>query len=94
MISSRGYGKADTGGEVFQIATHKETTVNEIAQKVKTLVESKTGRNVTILYGDSKPGEVRRNYSDISKAGSILGYEPQYDLKEGIRKTLDFFLPS
>jgi len=86
--------EADAGGEVFQIATHKETTVNEIAQMVKTLVESKTGRNVTILYGDSKPGEVRRNYSDISKAGSILGYEPQYDLKEGIRKTLDFFLPS
>ncbi len=36
--------KSDTGGEVFQIATYKETTVNEIADKIKTIMENEIGK--------------------------------------------------
>jgi UDP-glucose 4-epimerase len=81
-------------GEVFQIATCRETTVNEIAHALKDLVESETGRKVNIVYGQARPGDVKRNYSDISKAKMMLGYELQYDLNKGLKKTLDYFLGS
>lgn len=81
----------DTGGEVFQIATYKETTINETAEKIKTLVEKETGKNVRIVYRNPRTGDVKRNYSDISKAKKILRYEPEYDLDTGLRRTFEYF---
>ena len=78
-------------GEVFQIATHKETTVNEIAAKIKEIVESSLEQNVKIVHTSPRIGDVRRNYSDISKAKRILGYEPNYDLDKGLRATFEYF---
>ena len=83
---------SDVGGEVFQIATHKETTVNEIAEKIKELVEGHTGRRVSLHYTAPRIGDVRRNYADITKSKTILGYEPQYDLDQGLAATLEYFL--
>ena len=40
--------KSDVGGEVFQIATFKETTVDEIAKKIKNLIENEIGEKVSI----------------------------------------------
>lgn len=81
-------------GEVFQIATYRETTVNEIAHAIKELVEGKTGKEVTIIHRKPRLGDVKRNYSDISKAKRVLGYDLQYDLNTGLKKTLDYFLGS
>ena len=79
------------GGEIFQIATFKETTVNEIAQKIKEIVENKTGKRVKIIYTKPRIGDVKRNYSDISKAKRLLGYEPKYNLEKGLLKTFEYF---
>ncbi|MCL4457696.1 MAG: GDP-mannose 4,6-dehydratase [Nitrospirae bacterium] len=83
---------SEVGGEVFQIATYKETTVNEIAEKIKDIVERRTGIIARIVYGQCRAGDVRRNYSDISKAEKMLGFKPLYDLEAGIEKTFDYFL--
>jgi len=81
----------ETGGEVFQIATYKETTINEIAESVRGIAEEETGKKVKIVHGDWRPGDVRRNYSDISKAKRMLGYEPAYDLGSGLKITFQYF---
>ena len=84
--------KADIGGEVFQIATFRETTVNEIAQKIKQIVEKETEKKVKIIYTQPRLGDVKRNYSDISKAKMLLGYEPKFTLEEGLLKTFKYFI--
>ncbi len=83
--------KTDVGGEVFQIATHKETTVNELADKIKVVVENETGKKVDVIYSKPRPGDIRRNYSDISKARKILKYEPRYDIDKGLKHTFEYF---
>ena len=85
--------EADVGGEVFQIATQRETTVNEITQLLKDIIVAKTGKQVEIKYGSWRQGDVKRNYSDISKAARMLGWSPGFALKEGLEKTLEYFLP-
>lgn len=82
---------SDVGGEVFQIATFRETTVNEIADKIKVLFESETGKKVSIVHGEKRLGDVKRNYSDISKAQKMLGFSPDFDLDKGLKNTLDYF---
>ncbi len=83
--------QSDVGGEAFQIATYKETTVQEIAEKIKNLMENEIGKSISIIYGESRLGDVKRNYSDISKAKRVLGYSPGFDLDKGLKNTLEYF---
>ncbi len=85
-------GQSCLGGEVFQIATHRETTINEMAARIKALVEKKTGRKVGIFFGKPRQGDVKRNFSDISKARRMLGFEPLCGTGAGLEKTLEYFL--
>lgn len=80
------------GGEVFQIATHREHTVLEVARELNRLSEKHLGRSCEIIHEKEREGEVRRTYSDISKARKILGFSPVYDLTEGLQKTFLWFL--
>ena len=82
----------DVGGEVFQIATFRETTVNEIAYKIKDIVEEALGIKVNIEHKDPRLGDVKRNYSDTSKAKKMLGWECRWDLEHGLRATAKWFL--
>jgi UDP-glucose 4-epimerase len=84
--------KTEAGGDIFQIATYHETTVNEIASRIKEIVEKETGRTVNVVYEEPRAGDVRRNYPDISKARKMLGYEPRIDMGEGLRQTFSYFM--
>ena len=83
--------KTNVGGEAFQIATYKETSVNEIADRIKQIIESELGITVNVIHGETRLGDVKRNFSDISKARQILGFSPEYDLDRGLRNTFDYF---
>jgi len=83
----------DIGGEIFQIATYKETTVNELTEQlIKSLQLYYPNLDVKVIYGQSRLGDVRRNYSDITKAKTILGFTPQYDLSTGLKETIEWFI--
>lgn len=84
--------RQNIGGEIFQIATHKEHTVLEVAEELNRLAEKYLGRKSDIVFEEERKGEIKRNYSDISKAKKMLGFEPKYDLKEGLEKTFLWFL--
>lgn len=84
--------KPGIGGEVFQIATHREHTVGEIAENLNQLAEKHLGKKSRIVYEQERKGEVKRNYSDISKARRMLGFEPKVSLEKGLEKTFLWFL--
>jgi UDP-glucose 4-epimerase len=86
--------RLDSGGEVFQIATNRETTVNEICKFIVTLVEKNTGNKTDVLHAPARVGDVKRNYSDISKAKTILNWQPRYSIEQGLVETLKYFLES
>jgi len=81
-----------TGSETFQLATNSETSVGEIAEIVRVAIKSSTGRTVEIRYADARRGDAQRNYSDVSKAQEWFGFKPQFSLRTGIQRTLDYFL--
>ena len=79
------------GGEVFQIATNVETTVNELAQKLVSVLTASGHKNIEIDHGQERLGDVRRNFSDTSKAQERLGWKAEADLDEGLRRTVNWF---
>ena len=54
-------------------------------------MENRTGKKVSIVHGRERLGDVKRNYSDISKAQRILGFSPDYNLEKGLQKTFEYF---
>ncbi len=82
----------DIGGHVFQIASSKERTVNEIAEAIAKLVESRTDLQVSVNHGEALAFEVLRNFSDTSKAKKMLDFKTVTDFSDGLALTLDYFL--
>lgn len=79
------------GGEIFQIATSKEHTLNELVGILKKVLGEK-GILMDVRHSDSRNGEIYRNYSDTSKAKRVLHWEATTSLQEGLKKTIEFFL--
>ena len=69
-------------GEVYQIATGTETSINELVD----IARETTGINFEVVHSPALNGEVAKLYSDISKAKATLGFEPGVELREGLRQ--------
>jgi UDP-glucose 4-epimerase len=80
------------GGELFQIATHNEHTVGEVAESLNLLAEEHLGWKSAVVFDTERKGEVRRSFSDITKARKMLSFEPRHELKQGLEQTFLWFL--
>jgi UDP-glucose 4-epimerase len=75
------------GNEIFNIGTGVETTDLEVFQLVRDLL----GKQVEPKYVAKRPGEIDSICLDISKAKSLLQWEPRTQLSEGARLTVSYF---
>ena len=83
---------AGVGGEVFQIATNRETTVDELAEQLRDVLAGFGVDGVEVVYGAARAGDMPRNYSDTSKARDRLGWQARTTLDTGLRQTVAWFL--
>lgn len=81
-----------SAGEIFQIATNKETTVGEMVQILIPILKKNGIDNINTFHGEKRQGDVLRNFSDTSKADALLGWRCKYDLNQGLEKTIEWFL--
>ena len=75
------------GGQIFQLASGVETTLNRLLE----LLAQTSGLTPQVRREPPRQGEIQRNYSLIDKARDVLGYAPQVDLEQGLRRTWDWF---
>ena len=80
--------RKSVSGEIFQLGSGVETSINELIALLKEI----TNVNFKVNYVAPRPGEIIRNYADISKIRKKLGYYPKVDLKQGLKKTWQWFV--
>jgi UDP-glucose 4-epimerase len=80
------------GGEIFQIATNKETTVSEVLDLLAQVLLAEGIQCPEVVMSSKRPGDVMRNYSDTSKAMEKLKWQPKVELNVGLKKTIPYFL--
>ena len=80
------------GGEVFQIATNKETTVSEMLNILMPILRQNQIQDLKIINSEKRTGDVMRNFSDTTKAETILGWHCQWSLNQGIEQTATWFI--
>ncbi len=69
------------------IGNPNELTILEFARKVVEL----TGSQSSIVFQDLPIDDPKVRQPDISKARALLGWEPEVELADGLRITLDYF---
>ncbi|MBU1863871.1 MAG: NAD-dependent epimerase/dehydratase family protein [Candidatus Omnitrophica bacterium] len=80
--------RSNQGGEVFQIGTGTETSVNKLITLLTTLL---TNKKTKIIRTAAKKGEIVRNCSSIKKAQKILRFTPMIDLENGLSDIVKYF---
>jgi len=75
------------GYEVFNLGGHEVITVNNLIK----LMEEIIGKKAKVHYGPPNPADMRSNWADVSKAGEMLGWEPQYNMRAGVEKLVEWY---
>lgn len=70
-------------GEIFNIASGQESSIEQVIDIIKQV----TARESSVIYADSRAGEVRHSRANIEKARKLLGYSPETNLREGLLLT-------
>jgi len=81
--------------EVYNVAVGGRTTLNTLFSALKEHL-SANGVSYTQapVYRDFRAGDVRHSQADISKIQMALGYAPQFDIVQGIKKAMPWYVTS
>jgi len=79
--------------EVFNVAFHARTSLNELVLLLKAAVEVRgIGFRSKVIHTEFRSGDVRHSLADITKARRLLGYEPTDDVRSGLHKAMPWYL--
>lgn len=83
----------DVKNEVYNVAVGDRTTLNALFDSIKeTLSENDVEYSSEPTYRDFRVGDVRHSQADISKAESNLGYQPEFNIQQGIQKAMPWYV--
>jgi len=75
--------RPESNGEVINIGCGKPITIRRVAE----ILASSLGQNVDpVITQKYRAGDIRHCYADLTRARSLLGYEPQVTHEEGFRE--------
>lgn len=72
-------------GEAFNIAGNEEISILALARKIKEISKSKSD----VVFEPRRPGDIQRVVPSIEKAKSLLGYEPQVTIQDGLKLSIE-----
>jgi UDP-glucose 4-epimerase len=75
-------------GRVFNVGTGNSVTLNEVYDTLAEHLGFKAKPN----YGPERVGDIKHSLADISRAKSELGYQPKVQFREGLRRTVEWYL--
>lgn len=73
--------------EVFNLGESRTVELNELIA----LLEKELGTKATIDRQPPQPGDVPQTYADISKARTLLGYNPHTQIEDGLHRFVEWF---
>jgi nucleoside-diphosphate-sugar epimerase len=75
------------GHEIINLGGHEVITINNLIK----LIEDVVGKKADVQYGPANPADMPSNWADVSKAGELLGWEPQFNMRMGVEKLVEWY---
>ncbi len=82
--------ETSAAGGVYNIGCQTRISVNELWATMAELTSSKLEPSYTSV----RSGDVPHSLADISAARCDLRFDPQIDVREGLKRTLEFYIPA
>lgn len=82
------FESAQTKGAIVNIASGKETSIETIIHSIM----KNMGYAGKTLTRPKRAADLRRHWADISLARKLIGFQPEVELDEGIRRTVEWYL--
>jgi len=79
--------------QVYNTAYGERTTLNQLVGYLKEYLSEFDPEiaNVEILYGPNRLGDIPHSLACIDKAKKMLGYQPQYNMRDGLREAVKWY---
>jgi nucleoside-diphosphate-sugar epimerase len=77
----------EVAGQMVNLANGSRTTLLQLIAYLEEL----TNRRAQVKFLPPRPGDVPHSQADVTRAQRLLGYTPQVDVKEGLRRTLAYY---
>ena len=76
------------GFEVINLGGHEAVTMNGLVE----MIEEFSGKQAKVEYHPFPKADMLANQADVEKAGRLLGWEPAIGLRDGVAKTLEWYM--
>ena len=73
--------------QIYNVACGQKTSLNQLYSDIASL----TGYTGQAVHGPDRKGDIRDSLADISKAVNLLKYKPGFTIKEGLKKTYEWY---
>lgn len=70
----------EAAGEVFNVAYGGQKYIIDLFYKLRELL----GKDIEPIFGQNRAGDIKYSNADITKAKTLLGYQPEFDFGLGI----------
>ena len=79
--------------QVYNVAFGRRTTLNQLVNTLKDKLSKFDAKisQVDIVYGDERDGDIPHSLASIEKAKKLLGYQPQYNVNEGLEESVEWY---
>lgn len=85
----------DATNQVYNVAVGDRTTLNELFNAIKcALARNNVEYKQQPSYRDFRQGDVRHSQANVNKANSLLGYEPKFNIFQGIDEAMAWYVKS
>ncbi len=78
----------EIGYEIINLGGGRNpVSINEVINKIETLM----GKKAKVERKEFHKADMKETWADIEKAGRLLGWKPEVDLDEGLRRTVEWY---
>lgn len=74
-------------GQAFNIGCGDRTTVKRLAELIRDIL----GSTAAATHDGDRPGDVKHSHADITRARTVLKYEPRVDFRQGLEATVRWY---
>lgn len=79
--------------QIYNVAVGGRTDLNQLFNMLtETLAKNAVHYTQAAVYRDFRPGDVRHSQADISKIQTLLGYQPQFNIAQGIEQAMPWYV--
>jgi len=85
---------AEAVNQIYNVAVGDRTSLNQLYHHLRENLEGQFThlRNAQPVYRNFREGDVRHSLADISKAQSLLGYQPTHRINEGLAQAMVWYV--